>query len=209
MPMVWTAGGSEAGRAANAKNQMLKKTTGVVATPTLGSIAAEAYGDLIHRFLLSRAPRSDVPDLVQQVFLKLLKVPYDDLIVNPEAFIIQSAKLVLLEHLRRERNRQKILCTDSDLVEQLSKSSQLADFDEPAHLVSSAEFFERFLNSLPAHHAAALVLHKRDGLTHEEVAAQLGVTTRAVRRYLIKARAQLARALADGYGTPRGSEPYE
>jgi RNA polymerase sigma-70 factor (ECF subfamily) len=184
-------------------------TKGAVATPTLGAVAAEIYCDVIHRYLLSRAGRNDVSDLEQEVYLKLIRVPFDTLIENPEAFIISSARQVVLEHLRRENRRRKTFCTDSELVEQLTENPELPGWDEPAHWVSSAQFLESFLMSLPPEQAAALVLHKRDGFTYEQIAAELHVTPRAVRRYLVKAKEQLLRALEKEWNDVEWKKPHD
>jgi RNA polymerase sigma factor (sigma-70 family) len=187
----------------------MQRTKRALLPATLGSVAAEVYCDVLHRYLLSRAGRDDVSDLEQEVYLKLMRVPIDTLIENPEAFIISSARQVVLEHMRRESRRRRTFCTDSELVEQLAENPELPSSDEPAHWVSSAQFFEVFLNSLPPEQAAALILHKRDGLTYEQVAVELQVTPRAVRRYLMKAKEQLLRALGQEWGAATGRKRHD
>jgi RNA polymerase sigma factor (sigma-70 family) len=58
---------------------------------------AARQGDALHRFLASRLRNalSEVPDLVQEVFLRLLRVNRLDSVQSPEAYLFGIARHVL------------------------------------------------------------------------------------------------------------------
>jgi RNA polymerase sigma-70 factor (ECF subfamily) len=164
---------------------------------TLGSVAAEVYCDQLHRYLLSKTGPNNAADLAQEVYLRLMKVPSNYLIRNPEAYIIAVARQVVSEFVRRERRSRARICIDSEQAERLSERPEELGADEPARWVSSSQFLEAFLNELPPEQAAALLLHERDGFSYTHIAKTLGVSERAVERYLMKARERLHRRLAE------------
>jgi RNA polymerase sigma factor (sigma-70 family) len=157
---------------------------------TLGSIAAEIYCERLRRYLTSRGGRHDAEDLAQEVYLRLVRTPLSNLIVNPEAYIIAVARHVVIELFQYDK-RNPARHIDSDRLQQEPPCSS----DEPDHWVSSSQFLERFLSDLPPEQAAALLLYECDGLSYVQVAERLKVSERAVQRYLTKAREKLRHTL--------------
>jgi len=172
---------------------------------SLGSVAAELYSNQLHRYLLSKTGPNHAADLAQEVYLRLMRVPLDELIRSPEAYIIAVARQVVSEFIRRERRNCARICIDSEQVERLAEQPAELCADEPARWVSSSQFLEAFLNELPPEQAAALLLHERDGLSYAQVAQTLGVSERAVERYLMKARERLHRRLAEDLDPGQGA----
>lgn len=172
---------------------------------SLGSVAAEVYCDQLHRYLLSKTGPNHAADLAQEVYLRLMRVPLDDLIRNPEAYIIAVARQVVSEFVRRERRTRSRICIDSEQVERLTEQPEELCADEPARWVSSSQFLEAFLSELPPEQAAALLLHERDGLSYIQIAQTLEVSERAVERYLMKARERLHRYIAEDLNPGRGA----
>ena len=167
---------------------------------TLGSVAAEVYCAQLHRYLRSKASPDHTADLAQEVYLRLMRVPLDELIRSPEAYIIAVARQVVREFLRRDRHSKSRICIDSEQVDRLTEQPAELGADEPARWVSSSQFLESFFNELPPEQAAALLLYERDGLSYPEISRTLGVSERAVERYLMKARDRLHRRLAEDRG---------
>jgi len=70
----------------------------------------------------------------------------------------------------------------------------------PEEMAWSAEIRERFIQALqrlPESHRAAFVLNRGDGLSYEEVAAVLGITTQAVKSRIFRAREMLMESLSE------------
>src|ERR1700724_2043623 len=58
-----------------------------------------SHGDQLRRFLLARVRNiSDVPDITQEVYLRMLRVPNVDSIRSPEAYLFTVAQHVLQQH---------------------------------------------------------------------------------------------------------------
>jgi RNA polymerase sigma factor (sigma-70 family) len=63
--------------------------------------------------------------------------------------------------------------------------------DRLEDFVSIQQQIEAALAKLPPMQAAVLVLHKRDGLSYEEVAQKLGLKVETVHKYLTQARLKI------------------
>src|SRR5438034_7402734 len=63
----------------------------------------KSHGRRLHRFLSyrMRTGRAEVPDLVQEVFLRLLRVEDHEAIRNPQAYLYTIANHVLHQHTLR------------------------------------------------------------------------------------------------------------
>jgi DNA-directed RNA polymerase specialized sigma24 family protein len=64
---------------------------------------AAKYSDRLRRFLKFRLPHpSDVPDLAQEVFMRLLRAPIHEDIRSPEAYLFTVASHVIQQHQQRQ-----------------------------------------------------------------------------------------------------------
>jgi RNA polymerase sigma-70 factor (ECF subfamily) len=151
----------------------------------VATIAAH-YGQRLRRFLSVRLRNvHDVPDVAQEVFLRLLRVERQEAIRNPEAYLFTVASHVLQQYtLRRSSDPVYVDITDAAL--ELAGPAG----DDPAAKVDNAQRvvqLERTLNQLPPKVAAALVLHRVGGYTVQEVADQLGIGRESAKKYLMRA----------------------
>ena len=149
------------------------------------AVAAQ-HGKRLRRFLLGRVRNAaDVSDLVQEVFLRLLRIEDHESIRMPEAYVFALANHVLYQHrLRQARRRDTV-----DILEVLAEMQTLPE-DDPAtqaETLARVEELERVLGQLPPRAQAALILHRRDGLTLAEIASTLGVSRPMAKKYLAKA----------------------
>ena len=156
----------------------------------------KTHGRRLRRFLSSRVRiGADVPDLVQEVFLRLLRVERHEAIRNPQAYLYTVASHVLSQHTLRSA------ATD----EALRFSNLLADFrgsldSDPAAEVETEQLFEDLSRDLERHAPrayATLVLHRYHGLELKEIAPRLGVSYNMVKRYLAQALTFCQQRLAE------------
>lgn len=150
----------------------------------------DRYHDQLLRFLArGLSDQSDAQDLAQEVFLRILRVEDPDLIRHPRAYLYRVAVNVIQEW--RLRNRRFPVKDDHDL-------EQEPDDGGPVEEIEASERAER-LNAavarLPARYRAVLTLRVNRGLTHKEVADELDITPRMVKRDLVKAYAKLRERL--------------
>src|SRR5215213_7362473 len=64
----------------------------------------QAHGRALRRFLATRMRHAsaDVPDLVQEVYLRLLRIPDPETIRNPQAYLYTIASHVLHQYALRQ-----------------------------------------------------------------------------------------------------------
>ena len=156
---------------------------------------AHKYGGRLRRFLKLRLRNAaDVPDLAQEVFLRLLRTPNHEEIRSPEAYLFTVATHVVQQHHQRQATAPVPL----DWIERLANVPTAAADDPPAEteMRQRLEHLERTLDALPPRVAMALVMHRMGGYTVPEIARELGVATITVKKYL--ARGLLACRMTEG-----------
>jgi len=144
------------------------------------------HGRKLRRYLAARLPRtSDVADLAQEVFLRLLRVPRYDKIRTPEAYLFTIASHVLAQHtLDGAPLRDSV-----DITDPVADQDLAVDIDQAVQidLQRRANEVERALEQLAPNAQACLLLHCRDGWTLDEIAIRLGVSRSMVKKYIAKA----------------------
>ena len=147
---------------------------------------AKEYGGRLKRFLRLRLSNAaDVPDLAQEVFLSLLRVPNHEDIRSPEAYLFTVASHIVQQH----HLRHAATLVPMDWIERLAEQP-LASSDEPPaklELHQLVEHLEGLLDAMPPRMAMALVMHRVAGNTVAEIARELDVAEITVKKYLAKA----------------------
>ena len=147
---------------------------------------AARYGRRLRRFLSVRLRNAaDVPDLAQEVFLRLLRVEGYENIRSPEAYLFTIASHVIQQHAVRRANEPLSL----DIAEVFSelKTPSSEDPVDQAMQVQRVAALEHVLSSLPTRVATSLILHRVAGYSVQEVADQLGVSRETAKKYLSRA----------------------
>jgi len=157
---------------------------------------AVRHGDSLRRFLRSRVRNaSDIPDIVQEVFLRLLRVPNHETIRAPEAYIFTIANHVAQQHSLQ-------LSSTAGSVELTTVLSELraATESDPALEVSAQQCLEelnRALKELGPKVQAAFLFHRRDGMSIEEIAKNLGISQPMAKKYIVRALAHFRNRLKE------------
>jgi RNA polymerase sigma factor (sigma-70 family) len=151
----------------------------------VANIAAR-YGPRLRRFLSVRLRNAaDVPDLAQEVFLRLLRVEGCESIRSPEAYLFTIASHVIHQHAVR-RSSEPVSVDLTEVFSELRSPSSDDPSDQVAHAQRLDEL-ERILAYLPPRVATALVLHRVAGYSVQEVGDQLGVSRETAKKYLARA----------------------
>jgi len=151
----------------------------------VANIAAR-YGQRLRRFLAVRLRNAaDVPDLAQEVFLRLLRVEGYESIRSPEAYLFTIASHVVHQHAVRRSSEP----VSVDIAEVFSELTTAPSDDPPDQAVHAQQIdeLERILDHLPVRVATALVLHRVAGYSVQEVGDQLGVSRETAKKYLARA----------------------
>jgi RNA polymerase sigma-70 factor (ECF subfamily) len=146
---------------------------------------ATEYGQRLRRFFSVRVRQiHDIPDLAQEVYLRLLRVDRHELIRNPENYLFTVASHVASQHTLRHATRPPSV----DIAELPELAAD--DGDDPAGQADNAQQLAKldaWLKQLPPRVAATLVLHRLGGYTVQEIADQLGVSRETAKKYLARA----------------------
>ncbi len=150
------------------------------------------YQRTIRSALATRVKRHvDIDDLVQEVYLRLRKVPDPESVENPQAYIYRVALNVAEEWKQRAIHR---LTHSSDPLPTLKGDYEP---EEDIRMHEREAIVRKKLAGIPVSSRTAMVLHVRDGKTYEEIAAHMSVTRRAVKRFMSNGYAALREELAE------------
>jgi RNA polymerase sigma factor (sigma-70 family) len=141
----------------------------------------------LRKFLRSRGvPRiTDIDDVAQEVFLRLMRYERTELIENPQAYLYKMATHVAAEWAIRARNTRP---------HEPKWLANLVAPDHPEREAARSELhaeIEHALRRLPARQREILKLHCFENLSRAEIAARLGTTERSIKRVLMKTHEQL------------------
>jgi RNA polymerase sigma factor (sigma-70 family) len=156
-----------------------------------------SYGQRLRRFVSARLRNAaaDTPDLMQEVYLRLLRIDDHEAIRNPQAYLFTVASHVLHQHALRQS-------TSLDSVGTIDLESRLhADIQtDPAAEVETEQAFEelgRSLQKLSPKAYATLILSRCEGLPLEQIGERLGVSRAQVKKYLARALIHMREGLSE------------
>ena len=156
-----------------------------------------SHGVKLRRFLLLRLRNAaDVPDILQEVYLRMLRVPNVESIRSPEAYLFTVAQHVVQQH----GLRQSATPPSVELSEMLNSARAVPDVDPVLDLDAQQclEQLQAELDRLSPKLRATFLLHRRDGLSLEEIAQRLGTSLPMVKKNLMQALVQLRQRLERG-----------
>ena len=155
------------------------------------------FEPLIRQALGSRVHgRGNIDDLAQEVYLRILRIPQPELVANPQAYLYRVAVNVAAEW--RQRAAQA-LEHSSEPLDDLAATRNL---ERETGDTERDKTVQEALADLPIASRTAVILHTRDGLTYEQIAEHMGVTRRAVKRYIANGYANLRERLQAIAPTP-------
>ena len=147
----------------------------------------KSHGRALRRFLASRMRHAsaDVPDLVQEVFLRLLRIPNHEAIRNPQAYLYTIASHVLHQYTLR-RAVTAVPIDPADITAEIEVTLE----SDPAEEVQLEQRFEQLgkgLEQLSPRAYATLIMYRCEGVTLEQIGKRLGVSRVMAKKYLVKA----------------------
>ena len=123
-----------------------------------------SHGDQLRRFLLARVRNvADVPDIAQEVYLRMLRVPNVDSIRSPEAYLFTVAQHVLQQHTLKGA-----AVPSAELEKVLHHAQASGAHSDPAHEAVATQCLDQLqeaLEKLSPKARAVFMLSRRDGLS--------------------------------------------
>ncbi|MDB5576378.1 MAG: sigma-70 family polymerase sigma factor [Bradyrhizobium sp.] len=135
---------------------------------------------------------SDIDDMVQQVFERLLKRGDVTAIEQLGGYVFQTASSVFIDYQRRRRTRH------ADEHDQFDEHNH-ADVDfSPEHVLMERERLAHattILLNLPERTRVIFVLRRLEGMKYLDIAARLGISVSAVEKHMERAVVRLTESL--------------
>jgi RNA polymerase sigma-70 factor (ECF subfamily) len=152
-------------------------------------------GGALRAFFRKRLPQpQDAGDLAQEVYVRMLRLSDTDTIRHPEAYLYTVAGNLAREHRVLQRRRGSTIdVEDVALGDELAElNSVMGDIDTERRV----KHLREVLRQLPPHCYAVVALQYWHGLSRAEIAAELGISERMVKRYLTQGLAHCRRRMA-------------
>ena len=141
------------------------------------------HNEALVRFLRARLNSdADAREAAQEAYVRLLKLDQTNQPSFLRAYLFRIAANVATDMLRQRRSRGTVIIADTaaDQPEPASQEQGLAARQE-------LEIIDQALQALPARCREAFLLSRREGLSTAQIAADLNVSDRMVRLYLVRA----------------------
>ena len=138
--------------------------------------------------------KADAADLVQEVYLRMLRISDQEAIRKPVAYLYTVANNLVKEHAVIERRRASSIDIDEALDHEQLET--LPDFDGDLDATQRATRLRVVLAQLRPKCRAAVVLRFTHGLSYRAIAAHLGMSPQMARKYVAQALGHCRRRMA-------------
>lgn len=146
----------------------------------------EQFAPRLVRFLEMRTGnRQDAQDLAQEAYFRLCRVCDPDLIQSPESYLFRIASNLAHEFVLRRRAQPNFVELDPEQAE--ADDPRGRTFDTNLEIRSEVRQLEDIITELPPLYQAILLMRKRDGYSHAEIAEKLSISPHTVHKYLSRA----------------------
>jgi RNA polymerase sigma factor (sigma-70 family) len=138
--------------------------------------------------------KSDSADLVQEVYVRMLRVSDTDAILNPEAYLFTVARNLLTENAAVDRRQAE--AADVGEVDSRQPLPGVPEFDTALDVTRGVARLRVVLKQLSPECCAAVMLKYRHELSYQEIADRLEVSPSMVNKYLSQALSHCRRRMA-------------
>lgn len=135
-----------------------------------------------------------VPDLVQEVYVRMLRVKDGDAIRNPEGYLFTVATNLLSEQAVLDQKASSHDDLDGPKVQNELASTH--GFEDLIDTEKRVRRLREVVAQLPPKCRAAVFLKYQHGMSYQEIATHLGLSTHMVQKYLGRALAHCRRRMA-------------
>lgn len=155
-----------------------------------------AYARLIRACLRRGRTLEDAEDLVQEAYARLVEYQRTTTIRDEEAFLRRVVSNLAINQYHREQ----VLSFARETIEELDRQALLLDSSPGVERILSAQQeVEQIAAMLSAvsHRTCEVFLAHRAGFSYAEIASELGIGTRTVKKHIARAISILAHASED------------
>jgi RNA polymerase sigma-70 factor (ECF subfamily) len=166
------------------------------------------HREALRRFLSRRTgSRDTAEDLTQDVWLRLAGgAAVEQPVSNPDAYVFRVAANLAVDRGRAEQRRR---LTPLEVDALLALPDDTPGPDAQAQSRAELRLLARALEDMPARRREILLASKLNDLTHREIAAQFGLSTRTVEKEILRALTHCAERLGRTHHRRFGSADPE
>ena len=127
----------------------------------------------------------DALDLLQDTYLRCVEAKTDSAIDNPRSYVWRLALNLAIDHQRSDARRQRLYSVDY-----ASLAYAQATTGDPQTTTATSAYlkaFRRAIARLPPDCRRAYLMSRRDNLTYDLIARELGVPTNMVKKHIKRA----------------------
>jgi RNA polymerase sigma factor (sigma-70 family) len=154
-----------------------------------------AHEESLVRYLLRSWPvRHEVPDLRQDIYVRVYEAAGKSRPQSPKSFLFATARNLMADHVRRRR----IVAIDA--VGDLEALNVMVDTISTEHRVSAQQELRHLaeaIDRLPPKCREAVWMRRVDDLPQKEVAARLSISEKTVEKHIMKGMKLLANAMLE------------
>ena len=143
------------------------------------------------RYFTRKVGPDEATDLTQEVFIRLLRSGAFERIETPGAYLMRSARNLLIDRARRKMRAQAISCPFEDGRDAPVPPEQAWRIEE----VDARRIYRRAVLAMPRRTRRIFLMHRLTDKTYREIAEELGTTDKNVVYHMMRALAQCRRAM--------------
>lgn len=158
---------------------------------------AEHRHQLVRFFTSRTGDVVEAEDVVQEIWLHVSRAESGP-VANPLAYLHRVGMNIVLDRVRERRRRERREQDWSDVTAGTGNGEVSDDAPSPLDVVEGRErvrLLAAAIEKLPPGAGRVFRRHKLDGLSHSEVAAELGISRSAVEKHIAVAMRHLREAL--------------
>lgn len=158
------------------------------------------HGTRLEKFLSRKLDNpEDAAEIAQDAFLRLHRMKQPEELDNARAFLFQVASNLAIDQLRRKTLHFRFMNSEKNLAINGEPPDINAIGASPEQIISAREKLDAIygaVDELPFKTKQAFLLHRRNGLSYNDIARQMDVSVSSVEKYILQAlkhcRARLA-----------------
>ncbi|GAA0582738.1 RNA polymerase sigma factor [Rhizomicrobium electricum] len=137
----------------------------------------------------------DVDDVIQEMYARILAAPSLESVRYPRQYAIQTARGIVIDHLRRSRVVSIDACEN---LEELDIEFPETSAEERLGFRGEIQEVAGALAQLPRTCRETLILRRVEGLSQRETAQRLGVTEKVIESQMARGVAMLVKVFGRG-----------
>lgn len=165
-----------------------------MASMDIDSLYRQHHGWLYQALLRNLGGAHQAADFAHDAFVQLLRKPVDFVTTAcARSYLQKIGKGLCIDHWRKTQLEQTYL----QALAAQPPTCQISE-EQKYQVLHTLQKISQAISNMPEAHSRVFVLSQFEGLTYEQIAECMGVSSRTVKNYMARAMARLAMLLDEG-----------